>query len=217
MVYLGEANPCINFYIDSVNYHLKQHTIGFIELHIFFLKYFVFLFFFLQLIRNFRSFLIFIMNTYILFRVIYECTMKLEKMTNKNDFWKKVKISKLGVLDTTLCDKVCQWLATGWWFSLDTPVSSTNKMDGHVITEILLNEKKLMMLYFYFSFYWYLRKIFIFSHDYYPCPKYISKLILLTLLFTVSQLSPLNSCFVWLVLVSFYKDDNKVSFQSHML
>ena len=29
-----------------------------------------------------------------------------------------------GVLDTTLCGKVCQWLATGLWFS---PVSSTNK------------------------------------------------------------------------------------------
>jgi hypothetical protein len=28
------------------------------------------------------------------------------------------------VLDTTLCDKVHQWLATGWWFSLGTPVSS---------------------------------------------------------------------------------------------
>ena len=36
---------------------------------------------------------------------------------------------------TTLCDKVCQWLATGQWFS---PVSSTNKTDRHVITEILL-------------------------------------------------------------------------------
>jgi hypothetical protein len=39
---------------------------------------------------------------------------------------------------TTLCDKVCQWLATGWWFSLGTPVSSTNKTDHHEITEILL-------------------------------------------------------------------------------
>ena len=30
-----------------------------------------------------------------------------------------------GVLDdTTLCDKVCEWLATGWWFSSGTPVSS---------------------------------------------------------------------------------------------
>ena len=26
-------------------------------------------------------------------------------------------------LDTTSCDKVCQWLAIGLWFSLDTPVS----------------------------------------------------------------------------------------------
>jgi hypothetical protein len=36
------------------------------------------------------------------------------------------------------CDKVCQWLATGQWFSLATPVSSTNKTDHHDITEILL-------------------------------------------------------------------------------
>ena len=40
-----------------------------------------------------------------------------------------------GLLDTTLCDKVCQWLATGLWFS---PVSSTNKTDRHDVTEILL-------------------------------------------------------------------------------
>jgi len=32
---------------------------------------------------------------------------------------------------TTLCDKVCQWLATGRWFSLGSPVSFTNKTDGH--------------------------------------------------------------------------------------
>ena len=30
--------------------------------------------------------------------------------------------------DATLCDKVCQWLATGWWFSLGILVSSTNKI-----------------------------------------------------------------------------------------
>jgi hypothetical protein len=36
---------------------------------------------------------------------------------------------------TTLCDQVCQWLATGRWFS---PVSSTNNTDRHDITEILL-------------------------------------------------------------------------------
>jgi hypothetical protein len=39
---------------------------------------------------------------------------------------------------TTLCDKVCQWLATGLWFSPGTPVSSTSKTDRHDITEILL-------------------------------------------------------------------------------
>jgi hypothetical protein len=39
---------------------------------------------------------------------------------------------------TTLCDKVCQRLATGRWFSAGPPVSSTNKTDGHDITEILL-------------------------------------------------------------------------------
>jgi len=39
---------------------------------------------------------------------------------------------------TTLCDKVCQWLTTGRWFSPGTPVSSTNKTDRHDIAEILL-------------------------------------------------------------------------------
>ena len=31
-----------------------------------------------------------------------------------------------GVLNKTLCDKVCQWLVAGLWFSQGTPVSSTN-------------------------------------------------------------------------------------------
>ena len=43
-----------------------------------------------------------------------------------------------GVLDTKLCDTVCQWIATGRWFSPDTPVSSTNKTDRRDISEILL-------------------------------------------------------------------------------
>jgi hypothetical protein len=43
-----------------------------------------------------------------------------------------------GLLDTTLCDKVCQWLATGRWFSLCTLVYSINKTDRHNITEMLL-------------------------------------------------------------------------------
>ena len=39
---------------------------------------------------------------------------------------------------TTICDKVCQLLATGQWFSPGPPASSTNITDRHDITEILL-------------------------------------------------------------------------------
>ena len=37
-----------------------------------------------------------------------------------------------------ISDKVCQWLAAGWWFSPGIPVSSTNKTDRYDITENLL-------------------------------------------------------------------------------
>ena len=43
-----------------------------------------------------------------------------------------------GILDTTLCDKLCQWLTAGRWFSPGTPVSSTNKADSHDVAEIFL-------------------------------------------------------------------------------
>jgi hypothetical protein len=43
-----------------------------------------------------------------------------------------------GVLDTTVCDKVCQWLVVDRDFSLGSPVSSTNKTDHHDMNEILL-------------------------------------------------------------------------------
>jgi hypothetical protein len=49
--------------------------------------------------------------------------------------------SRRGLLDTALhcvCDKGCQWLATGRWFSPGILVSSTNKTDRHDIAEILL-------------------------------------------------------------------------------
>jgi hypothetical protein len=39
---------------------------------------------------------------------------------------------------TTFCDKLCQWLATGRWFSPGASVSSINKPDHLDITEILL-------------------------------------------------------------------------------
>ena len=38
-------------------------------------------------------------------------------------------------LNQKLCDEVCQWPATGLWFSPGTPVSSTNITDSHDITE----------------------------------------------------------------------------------
>jgi hypothetical protein len=49
--------------------------------------------------------------------------------------WVRISIR---AICTTLCDKVCQWLATGRWFSPGPPVSSTKKNDSHDITEILL-------------------------------------------------------------------------------
>jgi hypothetical protein len=44
----------------------------------------------------------------------------------------------ISALDTTLCDKVCQLLTTGRWFSEGNQVSSTNKTDRHNINKILL-------------------------------------------------------------------------------
>ena len=48
------------------------------------------------------------------------------------------EIEVTATIDTTLCDRVCQWLATGRWFSSGTAVSSSNKTDCHNIAEILL-------------------------------------------------------------------------------
>ena len=61
---------------------------------------------------------------------------------NLQMWWKKFNRSlwrfSYPELDTTLCDNVCLWLATGQRFSLGPPISSTNKTDHHDITEILL-------------------------------------------------------------------------------
>ena len=59
----------------------------------------------------------------------YLCNQCLSPLT----LWVRTPLRR-GVLDTTLCDNVCQWLATGRWFSLDTPVSSTNETDRYDIT-----------------------------------------------------------------------------------
>ena len=57
-------------------------------------------------------------------------------------FWVRI-LFKRGVLDTTLCDKVCQWLtAYGRLMVLyGTKISSTSKTDRHDITKILLKQK----------------------------------------------------------------------------
>ena len=48
--------------------------------------------------------------------------------------WVRIPLRR-GVLYTTLCDKICQWLAAGRWFS---PDYSTNKTDCHDLTKLLL-------------------------------------------------------------------------------
>jgi hypothetical protein len=58
-----------------------------------------------------------------------------ELALNNNHSFYHIRRVLRGVLDTTLCDKVCQELAAGRWFS---PVFFTNKSDRHNITEILL-------------------------------------------------------------------------------
>ena len=63
----------------------------------------------------------------------YPCNQCLLPLT----LWVRIPLRR-GVLDTSLCDEVCQWLETGRWFSPGTPISSTNKTDRHDITEILL-------------------------------------------------------------------------------
>jgi hypothetical protein len=65
--------------------------------------------------------------------VLYLCNQCLSPLM----LWVQTLLRR-SVFDTTLCDKVCQWLATGRWFSLCTVVSSTNKNKRHDITEILL-------------------------------------------------------------------------------
>jgi hypothetical protein len=63
----------------------------------------------------------------------YLCNQCLSPLT----LWVQIQLRR-GVLDTTLWDKVCQWLTVSRLFSPYTPVSSTNKTQRHDITDILL-------------------------------------------------------------------------------
>ena len=44
-----------------------------------------------------------------------------------SQMWVRIAFRR-GVLNTALCDKVCQWLVIGQWFSLCTPFSSPIKL-----------------------------------------------------------------------------------------
>ena len=66
-------------------------------------------------------------------KIHYLCNRCLSPLT----LWVRIPLMRF-VLDTTLCDQVCQWLAADRWFPPGTHVSSTNKTDRQDITEILL-------------------------------------------------------------------------------
>ena len=75
------------------------------------------------------------------------------------NFSRRFTTAFIYVLFSWICDEVCQWFATGRWFSPGTPVSSTNKTDRHNITEIMfkvaLNTITLtLILNFMFLFLW---------------------------------------------------------------
>ena len=78
----------------------------------------------------------------------YLCNQCLSKLM----LWVLILLRR-GVLNTTLCNKICQWLATGWWFS---PVSSTNKTDRYDIIEILLKVVLNTITRFLTRWWWYL-------------------------------------------------------------
>ena len=70
---------------------------------------------------------------YSVFTYIYNCLCS--QCLSPLMLWVRISIR---ARSTILCDKVCQWLATGRCLSPGSPVSSTNKTDRHDITEILL-------------------------------------------------------------------------------
>jgi hypothetical protein len=65
-----------------------------------------------------------------------ECTVCIQCISPLT-LWVIIPLRR-GVLDTPLCDKVCQWLAASLWFSLCTLLSFTNKTDRHDQNIILL-------------------------------------------------------------------------------
>jgi hypothetical protein len=52
--------------------------------------------------------------------------------------WFRLPLMARSVLNSTFCDKVCQWRTSGRWIYPGTPVSSNNRTGRHDITEIVL-------------------------------------------------------------------------------
>ena len=73
------------------------------------------------------------MIVYWIYSYMYLCNQCLSPLK----LWVRIPLRR-DVLDTTLCDKVCQWLVEGQMFSAGSPISTTNKTDRNDITEILL-------------------------------------------------------------------------------
>ena len=66
-------------------------------------------------------------------------SFKLEKYFSYKHF-AKIQYNKSIKIDNwwhLSCDQDCQWFATGWWFSLGTQISSTNKTE--ILIKVVLN------------------------------------------------------------------------------
>jgi hypothetical protein len=70
------------------------------------------------------------------FSTIFSCIVN--RCLSLLKLWVRIPLRQ-HVLNTTLCDYVCQWLAADLWFSPGTLVTSTNKTDCHDIIEIRSN------------------------------------------------------------------------------
>ena len=108
----------------------------FFDEYLFIIFYIIFMYFISFCILFYVYFLKLLLYTLIIFLVIVFATTcainvyHIESCEFESRSWR-------GVLDTALCDKVCQCLAVGRWFFPGTPVSSTNTTDCHDIAEIL--------------------------------------------------------------------------------
>ena len=76
---------------------------------------------------------------YVFLKIYWSQTYKHNQCLSPLSLWAWTPRRRI-ILDTSLCDKVCQWLGTGRWFCPGTPMSSTNKTDRHdILLKVALN------------------------------------------------------------------------------